>query len=212
VRFSWRIDPKLILAGILGSLTLIVWVGPNTLAHNTPQEPALQSSAPAEKSVPRPEEPRTTKPAEFAKPESSATQAKEDAVPIIPPPVEIVSGHPSEAPGASDDPEKSALAFLEQNRKVAQDQLKGLKDEAEKLRSRLQKVEAGIKRWESLLEALKRSEDGGAAKAWGHPGTSDLEAIPKDAASSRTRRSSKPKPPVEPENTDLPSPSALTPR
>ena len=48
-------------------------------------------------------------------------------------------------------------AFVAQNRKVAQAQLKGLKDEAEKLRSRLQRVEAGIKRWEALLTALEKS-------------------------------------------------------
>jgi hypothetical protein len=48
--------------------------------------------------------------------------------------------------------------FVEQNRKQAEAQLKSLKDEAERLRSRLQKVDAGIRRWETLLEALRQSE------------------------------------------------------
>jgi hypothetical protein len=41
---------------------------------------------------------------------------------------------------------------------VAETQLKNLRDEAEKLRARLQKVEAGIRRWETLLTALQASE------------------------------------------------------
>ena len=58
----------------------------------------------------------------------------------------------------NDDPEKSVQAFVTQNRKVAEGQLKSLKSEAERLRARLQKVEAGIKRWESLVSALDQSE------------------------------------------------------
>jgi len=57
-----------------------------------------------------------------------------------------------------EDPEKVVKVFVEQNKKQAETQLKNLKDEAEKLRTRLQKVEAGIKRWETLLEALKQSQ------------------------------------------------------
>ena len=50
------------------------------------------------------------------------------------------------------------MAFVEQNQKMAESQLKNLKDEEAKLRDRLRKVEAGIKRWESLLGALKQSQ------------------------------------------------------
>jgi hypothetical protein len=57
-----------------------------------------------------------------------------------------------------DDPEKAAMAFVEQNQKLAESQLKNLKDEQAKLRARLQKVEGGIKRWEALLGALKQSQ------------------------------------------------------
>ena len=57
-----------------------------------------------------------------------------------------------------DDPEKAASAFVDQNQKHAEAQLKTLKEEAEKLRARLTKVEAGIKRWDRVLEALKQSQ------------------------------------------------------
>src|SRR5262249_2349218 len=60
--------------------------------------------------------------------------------------------------GESEDPEKNVQAFVEQNRKVAETQLKNPRDEAEKLRTRLKKVEAGIRRWEALLTALQASE------------------------------------------------------
>ena len=65
---------------------------------------------------------------------------------------------PNPAGPGNDDPEKNARAFLEQNRKVAQGELRNLKDEAEQLRTRLGKVEAGIRRWEALLAALDNSE------------------------------------------------------
>jgi hypothetical protein len=46
---------------------------------------------------------------------------------------------------------------------MAESQLKSLKDEEAKLRDRLRKVEGGIKRWESLLGALKQSQGSVAA-------------------------------------------------
>jgi hypothetical protein len=57
-----------------------------------------------------------------------------------------------------DDPEMAAVAFVEQNQKMAESQLKNLIAEQTKLRERLQKVDAGIKRWETLLSALKQSQ------------------------------------------------------
>jgi hypothetical protein len=58
----------------------------------------------------------------------------------------------------SEDPEQVVKVFIEQNQKQAEGQLKKLKDEAEKVRARLQKVEASIKRWETYLSALKQSQ------------------------------------------------------
>ena len=57
----------------------------------------------------------------------------------------------------NEDPAKAAQDFVEQNQKVAETQLKNLRDEEAKLRSRLQKVEAAIKRWEALVSALNVS-------------------------------------------------------
>ena len=69
---------------------------------------------------------------------------------------------PDHSPLEAEDPEKVANDFLEHNHKFAEAQLKALKEEAEKLKARLAKVEAGIKRWDRLLEALKQS--GGTAR------------------------------------------------
>jgi hypothetical protein len=65
---------------------------------------------------------------------------------------------PSPAGATNDDPEQNARAFVERNRKEAQEELKKLKEEAQRLRTRLGKVEAGILRWEALLSALDDSE------------------------------------------------------
>ena len=75
-----------------------------------------------------------------------------------PQPSATVSSNPSTA-ADSEDPEKAVQSFVEQNQKEAETQLKNLRDEQAKLRARLQKVEAGIKRWEVLVEALKMSKN-----------------------------------------------------
>jgi len=88
----------------------------------------------------------------------------------------------------SEDPERAVQSFVEQNQKLAETQLKNLRDEQAKLRARLQKVEAGIKRWEVLVEALKRSKKGSVVSSESRPqlvpGPTDetpdvLDAIPK---------------------------------
>jgi len=66
-------------------------------------------------------------------------------------------------------------------------QFKNLKDEADKLRTRLQKVEAGIKGWETLLEALKRSQ-AVAANVTGTLGAVDREAISAPQFAPETRK------------------------
>ncbi len=60
--------------------------------------------------------------------------------------------------GSSEDPEKAAMALAERDANLAEAQLKSLRDEAAKLRHRLRRVEGGIKRWESLLGALRQSQ------------------------------------------------------
>jgi hypothetical protein len=73
-----------------------------------------------------------------------------------PKPATALAGNPPTSAGG-EDPETAVRSFVEHNQKVAETQLKNLGDEQAKLRARLQKVEAGIKRWEALVEALKMS-------------------------------------------------------
>jgi len=106
-----------------------------------------------------------------------------------PPPASRSHRHPF----GTDDPEKDAQTFAEQNRKLAESQLKTLKDEEARLRARLQKVESGIKRWQALLEALKQSESVAAETL--DPATQrslvesePLQPAPVEKAGERVRR------------------------
>ena len=158
MRSAFRMTPKLALALVIAGLTLAGWVVRGTWAQNTPQAPgpAPTPAPPAAEAAP------------LLPPGSDSQTAVPAPVVTSGSTLELapVAGNPS--PGETDDPEKNVRAFVEQNRKVAESRLKSLKDEAEKLRSRLQKVEAGIKRWEALLTALQTSE----------PEHTDLEATP----------------------------------
>jgi hypothetical protein len=62
-----------------------------------------------------------------------------------------------------DDPEQSAQSFVDRNQKEAEEHLKALTAEAQQLRARLAKLESGIKRWQSLVNALKASRAQAAA-------------------------------------------------
>jgi hypothetical protein len=59
---------------------------------------------------------------------------------------------------ATDDPEVSAQSFVERNQKEALAHLQALTAEAEKLRARLAKLESGIKRWQTLVNALRSAQ------------------------------------------------------
>jgi hypothetical protein len=80
-----------------------------------------------------------------------------------PSPAPVAAAAPNPSAADNEDPEKAVQSFVDQNQKVAETQLKNLRDEEAKLRARLQKVEAGIKRWEVLVEALKVSKNGSVA-------------------------------------------------
>ena len=142
MRSAFRIRPELAIAVVVAGLTLIGWVARTTWAQNSQPAVTLPSPAPW------------------------AGDAKTIPGSVLPPAPEVSPRSPFELDpasglppaGESDDPEKNVQAFVEQNRKVAESQLKNLRDEAEKLRARLQKVEAGIRRWEALLTALQTSE------------------------------------------------------
>jgi hypothetical protein len=168
-----RSPSRLGMAIVLASLTLIGWgVIKTTWAQDAPKPtlpaitqtpasreislPAVKSSQPATDGLGAlPEEPSTSfpdaKPIELSGKRDASTPSKAPA-----PEATLAVSRP--VADANDDPEKNVQSFVEQNRKVAEGQLKGLREEAEKLRARLKKVEGGIKRWESLLAALEKSE------------------------------------------------------
>ena len=89
-----------------------------------------------------------------------ATLAQPPAIPqatlpidsaAVPPPTDQV------AVSATDDPMQVVDAFVQKNRKEAEDSIGKLTKEAETLRARLQKVEAALERWKAVEHALKRA-------------------------------------------------------
>ncbi len=169
-----KIGPKLFLCGIICGLLLIGWASRYSIAQGRTQEVPPQ--------IPSGGEPKEAPPQ--AKPE---TVGAEPAL-ALPGPVDLTPGDATPPPGPknapnskplssstsraapvvvgpdhspieAEDPEKLAGQFLDQNQRIAEAQVKSLKEEAEKLKTRLTKVEAGIKRWERLLVAFKQSQE-----------------------------------------------------
>ncbi len=77
---------------------------------------------------------------------------------MLPPAVEKTAdrkGDPAEAI-AGDDPMAAVDSFLSRNRKEADDSIQALTREAEALRTRLQKIEAALARWQAVSGALNQ--------------------------------------------------------
>lgn len=67
----------------------------------------------------------------------------------------VVATSPAYTPeGTLADPEGAAKAFVERSQKEAEEAVAALSKEAEALRARLQKVEAGLARWQAVKESL----------------------------------------------------------
>jgi hypothetical protein len=174
-----RVGPKLAVCGVVAGLILVCWAARYSAAQNAGQDvpppvdqgpgstvkgeeskspapqpkPETQSDAAAPLPAPGPAD-RLSVPHLNSEPDAGPFTGKtSDKAPA---PVTVA---PGDAAAETDDPEKVATAFVDQNQKLAETHLKTLKDEAEKLRARLTKVEAGIKRWDRLLEALKQSRN-----------------------------------------------------
>ena len=130
---------------------MIGWVARSTRAQDGPKpvSPAAPSSQPASPSEELP----------------SPAPLNQHSDALLPPATSPDATAPNPAGPGNDDPEKNARAFIERNRRQAQGELRSLKDEAERLRMRLGKVEAGIRRWEALVAALENSEKIATAKA-----------------------------------------------
>ncbi len=183
---AWKIGPKAAVCGILCGLSLAGWATRYSIAQDPAkdaQPPSLPSPdlLPPKAETPKPappQEQRETVEGDLAPKSRIAGPGDSLAVPSLntlqdkPTPIEpSVAGAPAPVtvgpdhlPAEGEDPEKVASAFLEHNQKLAEAQLKSLREEAEKLRARLTKVEAGIKRWDRLLQALKQSQGPGAVE------------------------------------------------
>jgi hypothetical protein len=171
--------PKLACVAAFAAVCVIGWVTEATLAQDPAESPGSFPSPDKIAAAPAPVQGRPSPsrgPAKLLV--GSESPASPHEPPVGLPSAETVLAAPTPtadllASGANsapespielspindpDDPEKAAMAFVEQNQKLAESQLKNLKDEQAKLRARLQKVEGGIKRWESLVGALKQSQ------------------------------------------------------
>ena len=171
--------PKLACVAAIAAVCVIGWVTEATLAQDPAETPGSFPSPDKDAAAPAPVQGRPSPSPEPAKLlVGSESPASPHEPPVGLPSAETVLAAPTPkadllASGANsahespielspindpDDPEKAAMAFVEQNQKLAESQLKNLKDEQAKLRARLQKVEGGIKRWEALVGALKQSQ------------------------------------------------------
>jgi len=172
------------LCVVIFGLVLAGWAARYSAAQNPPQDPSptppsatLPATKPEESRTEAPQVPLETK-SEVHPPLPDAGASPELPVPnlnkSVPIPASETTISASDIPstvisdvvlGDTDDPEKVATAFLQQNQQLAEAHLKALKDEAEKLKARLSKVEAGARRWERLLAAFKQSQSAGAAES-----------------------------------------------
>jgi hypothetical protein len=177
-----RIVTRLMTGVLIVGVSFMIWMARGSRAQDakpapTPPEhsrksapdPAIDSSLPLIQDT-KPSAPPAPEPSHAApdspKPLPNAETQLPGDRPSVDPPLQPVEKStvpapeaPSALPATTDDPEKAAEAFVQENQKLADAQLKALKDEAEKLRARLRKVEAGIKRWESLKNALQKSQE-----------------------------------------------------
>jgi hypothetical protein len=203
-----RLIRPMILGGLALEICLIAWVAVEVRAQDPPvpeARPAVQEAIAAaatqdlpvprvEKSAPAPTEPTELIPVGPPPVVRQPVSAQNDGPGSLaePPGTTVTPGQapPPTAPNVADslaeDPEKAALAFAQENQKLAESHVKALKDEEAKLRARLNKVEAGIKRWETLLDALKQSQ-GVAGVSVRRPADDDDRP-----ASYRNRRGSEP--------------------
>jgi hypothetical protein len=181
----WKFGPKLALCCVVCGLCLVGWAGRLSIAQSGGQDSPPPATKPEEPKAAiqeaKPDAPKGEPAVPFPAPvsvdalqlprETDGPGSELSLKPMSPPaPAPVVVG-PDHSPFEVEDPEKVAGDFLEQNQKMAEAQLKALKEEAEKLKTRLAKVEAGIKRWDRLVEALKQSgnatELGGAVEPAG---------------------------------------------
>jgi hypothetical protein len=181
--------------GIVMALGLVGWVAKTTFAQDPPQDkattaaaadpatpppsslpddlnvPTIKAPAPANSFVPSPPLLPESQPAAIASPNEPNQVSPRSSLEEIAAINDNSSGSRS-AVAAPADPEKAALVFVAENQKLAESQLKNLRDEESMLKARLLKVQAGVRRWESLVQALKQSQESvavvvpGVVRSW----------------------------------------------
>jgi hypothetical protein len=117
----------------------------------------------------------------------------------LPPAIAAPAGFTPE--GTLADPEGAAKAFVDRSQKEADEAVTALSKEAESLRARLQKVEAGLARWQAVKESL--GSTAAARPAWRRRGDEEPRVLEPAApgrkeAARRRRPGSSPRPPRRP--------------
>ncbi len=196
-----RIIRMIGIAGLVGWMILVGWVAKTSQAQNGAQD-ATTLPGPTEPSSLTPvaaEMPKDKEPAppalgaelpcsRAAEPSVSPNPAAPPALATMPPQEESRAVQPpnprnptdTQPASPSDDPEQAARSFVERNQKEAEEHLKALTTEAQQLRTRLAKLEAGIKKWQGLVNALKTSQDQAMTSTVVMPGADeagDLEPV-----------------------------------
>ncbi len=180
-----RTFPLISTAAACAAVCIAGWVVKATLAQppaektelpaNTEPAPTLPAT-PADLDVPKVAAPSPSPPPIVPQLPTQAIPETQPRSSVPLPAPTVVSGHradndpfarsepqpvypsPSIPHDESSDPERAVAAFVAQNQKLAESQLAVLRAEEAKLRARLKKVEAGIKRWQAVADALKQSQ------------------------------------------------------
>lgn len=162
MKSSWKLASRCLLACVAAALCVGGWVAESSQAQDAPRSaPSLLGSdklSSQDLRVPRVE--GATRPAQqgLNATRSEPIAADGPAGSEVDSEETVVPGDATLAAESGEDPEKSALAFAEGAQKLAEAQRRALKDEETRLKARLQKVEAGIKRWDNVLAGLKQSQ------------------------------------------------------
>jgi hypothetical protein len=170
----------LMVAAVTAMSVVLVVSGPRLRAQQRPNEgkPISGGDVPKSESLPTP-----------VFDPGFATPSEALPAPAMPPtaPPRVLPSPSSTAAGTMADPEAAAFGFVERTTKEADDAIKALAKEAETLRARLQKVEAGLTRWQAVKTSLEAHCERATWKAR-TPADGPVSEDEQAAARSRTLR------------------------
>ena len=197
-RVPWNSGPRPIL--------LVQQAATTTTAVPTP------SQAPNEPAQPPPFRGNDLQPLQLATPAEPAGAPLPPALPS-----ETAPATPTMPPTAEADPIQAVETFVQRNRQQADESIKALNAEADRLRDRLAKVEAALARWQGVADALKAGPRPGLSPLVADPTDirvseepSNLAPLPEPGAPAPSRRRTRKAPPEpdtpDPEISALPQP------